>query len=313
MTLTQMEYVVALDTYRHFVTASQKCFVTQPTLTMQLKKLEEEVGTLLFDRSKKPLEPTAIGTQFIAKAREILREVKQLEQIVSEERYTIEGTFTIGIIPTLAPYLLPLFLAQFIAENPKTKLIIEELESLEMIKRIKDESIDLGIIVTPLQEKQLREIALFNEPFLVYLPAEHSLLQQEHIQAKDLQAVAPLVLTEGHCFRNQSLNVCQQNRPENMLKDVGFSYQSGSIETLKQLVDQGLGYTLIPELSLNKTTAITRVKRFAEAEPSREVSLVCHKSFAKERLIEKLRSSILAHIPEQMKSNKNYVRVRWRS
>ena len=309
MTLVQMEYIIALDTYRHFVTASKNCFVTQPTLTMQVKKLEEEIGTLLFDRSKKPLQPTKIGKLFIEKAREILMEVTQLKAIVSDERYSIEGTFTIGIIPTLAPYLLPLFLPKFIKENPKTKLIIQELESLEMIKRMKAETIDIGIIVTPLLEKSIREIPLFYEPFLVYLPSQHVLLNKDKLSAKDLENENALVLSEGHCFRNQTLNICKQNIDNS---SIGFEYQSGSIETLKRMVNKGLGYTLVPELSVIDELENPKIKRFEALEPVREVSLACAKSFAKERLLEKIRDTILTEIPKKFIQKDDYVRVRWR-
>ena len=304
-----MEYVVALDTYRHFVRASEKCFVTQPTLTMQVKKLEEELGTLLFDRTKKPLKPTKIGKHFIEKAREILRETKLLENIVSENRFSIKGTFIIGIIPTLAPYLLPLFLPKFVKENPETKLIIHEVESLDMIKKMKDETIDIGIIVTPLLEKHIREIPLFYEPFLAYLPKNHHLLHKDRVTANELSTENALVLSEGHCFRNQTLKICNQNFEES---SIGFEYKSGSIETLKRLVEKGLGYTLIPELSVIKDKNNPNIKRFKTMEPVREVSLTCYKSFSKERLIEKLRDSILSEIPKEFTKKEEYVRVRWR-
>lgn len=309
MTLVQLEYVVALDRHRHFITAAKKCFVTQPTLTMQIKKLENEIGTLLFDRSKKPLEPTVVGLQFIEKAREILQETKQLEDLVSKERFLIEGSFRIGVIPTLAPYLLPLLLPHFIQKYPKTILIIEEVESLQMIQRIKKESIDIGIIVTPLQEKYLREIPLFNEPFLTYLPPYSSLLNQKNITAQQLEPFDALVLTEGHCFRNQSLNICDANLSHSVK---GFQYQSGSIETLIKMADNNLGYTLIPELAVSERLDKTRVKRFKNPEPVREVSLTCLKSFAKERLIEIIRKSILNILPKHFEQNKNYRKIRWR-
>jgi LysR family hydrogen peroxide-inducible transcriptional activator len=309
MTLVQMEYIVALDTHRHYVKAAKSCFVTQPTLTMQVKKLEEEVGTLLFDRSKKPLEPTEIGKQFIEKAREILREVKQLEGIVSEERFSINGSFTIGIIPTLAPYLLPLFIPKFVVDHPETKLIILELESLEMIKRLKEETIDIAIIVTPLLEKSIREIPLFYEPFLAFLPDGHPLLKNDKITANELANENALVLSEGHCFRNQSLKICNQNLKET---NIGFEYQSGSIETLKRMVKKGLGFTLVPELSVLDDENSPNIKRFQAMEPVREVSIACHKSFAKERLIEILRDSILTEIPDSFTKKEDYIRVRWR-
>lgn len=309
MTLVQLEYVVALASYKHFTTAAKKCFVTQPTLTMQVKKLEDEIGAKLFDRSKKPLEPTAIGIPFIEKAREILEEAKQLKDSISVERFSVEGSFRIGIIPTLAPYLLPLFLPHFIQKHTKTTLVIEELESLQMIQRIKNNSIDIGIMATPLQEKSLREIALFNEPFLSYLPPQSPLLQQKIVTAQQLEPFDALVLAEGHCFRNQTLNICNANLSHSLK---GFQYQSGSIETLIKMVDNNLGYTLIPQLAINKKLNTNRIKHFDQPEPVREISLICRKSFAKERLIEILRESILNVLPQNLEQNQNYQKVRWR-
>ncbi len=309
MTLVQLEYIIALDTHRHYVKASKSCFVTQPTLSMQVQKLEEEIGTLIFDRSKKPLKPTKIGIQFIEKAREILQEVKLLEDIVSDERFSTKGTFRIGIIPTLAPYLLPIFLDNFIKKHPETKLIIEELESLQMIKRLKAETLDIGIIVTPLQEKSIREIPLFSEPFLVYLPKNHKLINKEKLTSNDLNDENVLILSEGHCFRNQTLKICNQSYS---LEENGFEYQSGSIETLKRMVDKGLGYTLVPELSVPDYKEQANIKRFQALEPIREVSLVCLKSFAKEKLIENFREAILKEIPKHFTKSNEYIRVRWR-
>lgn len=309
MTLQQLEYVVALDTYRNFVQAADSCFVTQPTLTMQVKKLEEEIGVQIFDRTKKPFRPTLSGERVVIKARQILREVNQLKEYLSSERQSLQGSFKIGIIPTLAPYLLPLFLPDFTRNNPETHLQILELQTDEIIKGINNDTLDIGILVTPLMEKSFREIVLFNEPFLVYHPAEHPFSLHAKINPDMLKLDEMLILDEGHCFRNQILNICNSDFINSAS---GFDYQNGSIESLKNLVNRGMGYTLVPELSIDESKDQSQVKRFTEPEPVREVSLVVHKSFTKELLIERLRKLILENIPEHFEKSKKYMKVLWR-
>ena len=308
MTLQQLEYVVALDNYRHFVTAAQKCFVTQPTLTMQVKKLEEEIGMKIFNRKKQPLKPTSGGEQFVFKARQILREVSQLKEMVIEEKATVEGTFRVGVIPTIAPYLLPLILPTYTKDNPRSILIIEELQSAQIIERLKSNVLDIGILATPLEEKELREVPLFYEPFLFYSRHDDPLLSKETVAARDISSEKTLLLEEGHCFRNQALKICQGSTKTSSR---GFQYQSGSIEALKNMVDRGLGYTLVPELSLRKSE-LTHARRFSQPEPVREVSLVVHNSFTKELLLDKLRRSALNNIPKGLKKNEKFIRVKWR-
>jgi len=309
MTLQQLEYVVALDSHRNFVVAANKCFVTQPTLTMQLKKLEDEIGVQIFDRNKKPLQPTLAGERIVMKARQILQEVDQLKAFLSNERESLHGSFTIAIIPTLAPYLLPLFLPAFNQQNPDTYLQIFEQQSEEIIRGLKNNTIDLGILVTPLKEKSIREIELFQEPFLLYHPINHQLAQAEKVTPSMLNLSEMLILDEGHCFRNQTLNICNSETNNNNL---GFNYQSGSIETLKNLVNKNLGYTLVPELSVCSLQDNDQIKRFVSPEPVREISLAVHKSFTKELLIEKLRQIILTQIPENFAKNNKYMKVMWR-
>lgn len=309
MTLQQLEYIIALDTYQHFVTAAEKCNVTQPTLSMQVQKLEEEIGVRIFDRSKKPLRTTQMGSQILLKARQILREVHQLKDLVSGETESIDGEFTLGIIPTIAPFLLPLFLPQFIKEHPNTFLKIKEMQTEEIIQALHKGTIDMGILATPLEEKNIREVILFNEPFLLYLPKEHELSQKEKIHVNDLKFDEILVLEKGHCFREQALALCSYLQKN---QDRGFEYESGSIGALKGLVEQGIGYTLVPELSIYKELGVQHIKRFETPEPVREISLVVHNSFSKEALIEKLHEKITNSLPIGIKKTKRFMRVRWR-
>lgn len=295
MTLQQFEYIIALDDHRHYVNAAKHCFISQPNLTMQIKKLEEEIGVRIFDRNKKPLEPTTVGAEIISRARKIIRESRQLQDFVSYEKESTEGEFTIGIIPTLAPYLLPKFLPKFIQENPKAFLKIRELQTNQIISELEDGKIDLGILVTPLNESHLREIPLFYEPFLLYLPKNHRFLEEKLMLAEDLDPSEVLVLDEGHCFREQTLSICKRSKSDS---SIGFDYQSGSIEALKNLVKNGVGYTLVPELSVHDEMDSEYIRRFTNPEPVREVSIVVHNSFIKESLILALKNSIKALVPE---------------
>ena len=309
MTLYQLEYIVALDNHRHFVKAAESCHVSQPNLTTQIKKLEDEIGVKIFDRDAKPVKPTQAGEQILLKARQILREVADLNEFVLDEKESLEGTFTLGVIPTLAPYLLSLFLPEFVRANPKTKLKIRELQTLEIISELHKGTLDIGILVTPIEEKSIREISLFNEPFLLYLPENHPFSKKWHITPAVLDPNQMLVLDEGHCFREQTLAICESDRSRN---NFGFEYQSGSIESLIRLVDKGVGYTLVPELAVLSESGNERIRRFDSPEPVREISLVVQSSFTKEALIEVLRASILKSIPERFQKIDDYIKVKWR-
>jgi len=305
MTIQQLEYIVALDTYRHFVTAAEKCYVTQPTLTMQVKKLEESIGISIFDRKKSPIEPTVIGESIILKARSVLREVQQLKALVNDEKSQIEGEFRIGVIPTISPYLIPLFATKFAKEYPKTKLIIEELRSEQIIGSLNQDKLDMGILTTPLKEPHLREVVLYSEPFKVFTSPDHFFAEKKQITAKDLVNAEGLwLLQQGHCVRDQVLNLCKQPNKRSL------HFESGSIETIKNLILHGGGFTLIPGLATapNEKNVID----IADPTPAREVSLVVHNGFAKEKLIEILRDQILTVIPSSFMKNEHYFRVKWR-
>lgn len=310
MTLQQLEYVVALDNHRHFVKAAESCFVTQPTLTLQVKKLEEEIDTLIFDRSKHPLEPTPAGAKIITKARQALREIEQLKEMIRDEKQSVKGVFRINVIPTLAPYLLPLFLRDFTEKYPEAHLIIEENQSETIIQGLKNGVTDIGILVTPLDEREIREIPLFYEPFLVYTSAGHSFYGKSKIKPEEITQEGLWLLNQGHCFRNQILNICNQRSVAD--RRLRFSYESGSIETLKNLVKKNMGYTLAPELSILEEMDKPYVKRFYEPQPAREVSIVVHQSFSKELLLKKLREEILTKIPPRFRKSSKFIKIKWR-
>ncbi|MEM1328306.1 MAG: LysR substrate-binding domain-containing protein [Bacteroidota bacterium] len=310
MTIQQLRYVIALDTHRNFVKASESCYVAQPTLTLQIKKLEDQMGLKLFDRSMQPLKPTPLGEQFIAKARVILREVEELKVLVNEERNSMEGTFRIGIIPTLAPYLLPLFIKEFLNAFPTTKLEVQELQSDIIIERLEQGQLDIGLMATPLNEKQLTETVLFYEPFLVYTDDVPNITNgKKRVHADDLQPEGLWLLGKGHCFRDHTLNLCNF---DTLTLNRNLIMQGGSIETLKLMIQQISGYTLIPALSYQAITDHSSVIHFEVPQPVREISIVTHKNFTRERLIEELRKSILRHTPDAFRKNTKFMMVEWR-
>lgn len=309
MTLQQLEYVVALNNHRHFVTAAGKCFVTQPTLTMQIKKLEDEIGIQLFDRSRTPLQPSKAGIGFIEKAKSIIREVKELKEMVSTEKESIEGEYSLAIIPTIAPYLLPGFLNIFTKKYPQTILRIRELQSHEIVAQLKNDELDLGILATPLLENVIREVPVYYEPFVLFLPQNHKLLEKEFVQGEEIRTEELLLLSEGHCFREQALEVCSYSGYRDQS---AFQYESGSIETIKQMVAKGIGITLIPKLAILNETDQKYSRHFAPPEPSREISIVTHKSFAKEKLIDIIHETMKASVPENMNKTERRIRVKWR-
>jgi LysR family transcriptional regulator, hydrogen peroxide-inducible genes activator len=276
---------------------------------MQVKKLEEEIGTIIFNRSKLPLEPTKTGEKIIEKARKILFEANQLKELIKAEKEEITGEFRLGLIPTIAPYLLPLFLRDLVVKYPSAHFTLEEMQSEDMIAKIKKEKIDVGILATPLGEKDLREIPMYYEPFLVYVSKDHWLYKEEIIDETQLSNNGLWLLNQGHCFRNQILNICN-NPKENATR--GFSYESGSIEALKNMVKSNMGYTLVPELSVVNELDSPHVKRISGQQPVREVSLVVHKSFPKELFLKELKAHILQFIPDRFMKNEKVLKVNWR-
>jgi LysR family hydrogen peroxide-inducible transcriptional activator len=305
MNLQQLEYIVALDIHRNHVKAADHCHVTQPTLSMMVKKLEDELGVKIFDRNQ-PLKPTIQGEAVIGRARQILQEVKNLKEFIKNEKESIEGDFRLGVIPTLAPYLLPRFLNEFLEKNPGTSFTVIELQTEDIIKQLKTNRLDVGILVTPLEDKAIREIPVFYEPILLYTAQHLKYFQQEKVDVKSLTQENLLLLEEGHCFRGQVMNLCTAKGKKIHHQ---LNYQSGSFETLKAMVDNNYGYTLIPELAVNSKNK--HVKHFNSPEPVREVSLAVQSGFVKEMLLVKLREAILKAIPQHFKKNDKYIRVKW--
>lgn len=305
MNLQQLEYIVALDIHRNHARAAGHCHVTQPTLSMMVKKLEEELAVKIFDKGQ-PLKPSPAGEIIISRARQILQEIRHLKEFIRNEKESIDGEYRVAVIPTLAPYLLPRFLNQFLEKHPGTSFTVMEMQTEEIIKNLKTGRVDVGILVTPLDDKEVREIPVFYEPILLYTSQQLKYYNQERVSLKSLDAENLLLLEEGHCFRGQVMNLCPSKGKRSHHQ---LNYQSGSFETLKAMVDNNYGYTLLPELAVD--TKRKQVKHFTAPGPVREVSLAVHSGFVKEMLLVKLRDAILKAIPLHFRKNEKFIRVRW--
>ncbi|HBK83534.1 MAG TPA: DNA-binding transcriptional regulator OxyR [Flavobacterium sp.] len=291
MTITQLFYVLAVAEHQNFTLAADKCFVTQPTLSMQIQKLEDELKIQIFDRSKKPIQLTEIGQKIVTQAKNIVNEANRITDIVEQQKGFIGGEFKIGIIPTVMPTLLPMFLNTFIKKYPKVNVIIEEQTTQEIIKRLKNGHLDCAIAVTPLEDESIKEIVLYYEPFVAYIPNNHTIAGKKEIEISDLDVESILLLQDGHCFRDGILNLCKNNLH---LKEKHFQLESGSFETLIKLADEGLGTTLLPYLhTLDlKEKNKDKLKHFKNPKPAREVSLIYPKNELKIHIINALRNVI---------------------
>ncbi|RQO67838.1 DNA-binding transcriptional regulator OxyR [Pedobacter sp. KBW06] len=303
MTLVQLEYIVAVDTYRSFVGAAEKCFVTQPTLSMQVQKLEEMLNVKIFDRSKQPVIPTEIGAQVIEQARMVLQESQKIKEIISSQQQDVVGELKVGIIPTVAPYLLPKVISGMMEKFPDLKLLIWEYTTEDIIHHLKTGVLDCGILATPLADHNITELPLYYENFVTYISKNSKLFKKKTIDANDLEDENIWLLNEGHCMRSQVLNICRSTK-DNRLQ--GLTYNTGSVETLIRMVDVNNGATLLPELALAELTnkQLSKVRYFRSPEPVREISLITHKNFIKKRMLNALKEEILAIIPKTMKQKK---------
>lgn len=305
MTLTQLSYVVAVDRYRHFATAAEKSYVTQPTLSMQIHKLEDELGITIFDRSKSPVVPTEIGEKIIKEAKEVLKQSKHIEDIANLSEAKLKGTFRIGIIPTIAPYLLPLFLRTFTEKYPDVRLVFEEVVTNELLNLLDQDHLDAGIIATPVEQGHIFEEELYYEPFLAYVSREHELAQKEKLSVEDLDITNLWLLNEGHCFRDQTVKLCKKQRKD-LLDSSNIEFESGNLETLKQLVEQDFGMTLLPYLAKNQIDeqcAKAHLRFFEDPVPRRKIRLIYSREYLKKNLIEAFKEEILEAIPNELKKS----------
>ncbi|WP_121665775.1 hydrogen peroxide-inducible genes activator [Mesonia aquimarina] len=292
MTITQLHYVLAVAEHQNFTKAAQKVFVTQPTLSMQIQKLEEELDVQIFDRSKKPIELTEVGKKIVHQARNIVNESDRIQDIVDQQKGFIGGEFKLGIIPTIMPTLLPMFLTNFTRKFPKVKLKIEELHTEAIIEKLQDGHLDAAIAATPLDQENLKERPLYYEPFVAYTPPGHRLAGKEKLVSEDLDINDILLLEDGHCFKDGILNLCKTSKNYD---DSNFQLESGSFETLIKLSNEGLGMTLLPylqTLDMKQSAEKENLRMFRDPVPAREVSLIYNKSELKIQIIDALHKVI---------------------
>lgn len=307
MTLTQLKYIIAVDRYRHFATAAEKSYVTQPTLSMQIHKLEDELGVTIFDRSKSPVIPTEIGEKIISEAKKILKQSKHIEDLAALNDEELRGTFRIGIIPTIAPYLLPLILRNFRSKHPEVQLIFEEVVTDELLDLLNQDHLDIGIIATPADRGNIFEEDLYYEPFLGYVSEDHPLAKKDRLSVDDLEVTNLWLLNEGHCFRDQTVKLCKKFR-KNKLDNPKIEFESGNLETLKQLVEQNFGMTLLPYLAknqINEQCEKAHLREFDDPVPRRKVRIVYGREYLKKNIIEAFKEEVMTSIPDVLKKEED--------
>ncbi len=292
MNIQQLEYIIAVDNFRHFAKAAGKSAVTQPTLSMMIQKLEEELDLKIFDRSKQPVVPTKEGVEVIRRARMIIAEIDRLKTFAAELKGDMGKDLRLGIIPTLAPYLLPVFLKSFSDKYPQLQISIKEMITKDICDKLKSGELDMGIMATPLTVPELLEYPVFYEEFLVYASQKEKLAQKKYVLPKQIDPNRLWLLQEGHCFRSQVFNLCELKKKDSSTDNV--HYEAGSIETLINLVDKHHGITIVPTLATLNMKASQRknIREFAKPKPSREISIVVNRSFPRTQLLERLKSEI---------------------
>ncbi|QRR01220.1 hydrogen peroxide-inducible genes activator [Dyadobacter sandarakinus] len=309
MNIQQLEYIVAVDNYRHFVQAAEHCNVTQPTLSMMIRKLEEELSIKIFDRTKQPVVPTGIGREVIDQAKTVLREASRMSEIAKHFNGDLSGELRIGVIPTIAPYLLPHVVNPFITEYPQIRLHVSEMITERIITDLKTGNLDAGIVASLAEESSLYEIPLYKERFFAFVSENTGLFSKQYILPSDIEPNELWLLEEGHCFRTQIQRLCELSR--NSQFGSSFNYRSGSIETLIRLVEKNGGITILPEMAVHELSEERRrhIRNFRFPEPAREVCLVVSREQMKSRLIDALKSGIIGHLPVKMAGDEAGIRV----
>lgn len=301
MTLTQLNYILAVDRCRNFAQAAKECFVTQPTLSMQIQKLEDYLQIIIFDRSKTPVEPTPMGKKVLEYAQKVMANANQLEELSKSLRGEVKGEFILSVIPTLAPYILPLFVQKFVEEFPEVELKIYENQTDEIIRLLKDGKIDGGLLAAPLEVKEIHEEHLFFEPFKIFFSPDHPLLKKKTVEEKELNLAEAWLLKEGHCLRAQALQLCQVKKSADESKHLFF--EAGSLETLINMVKSSSGFTVLPYLATtNLGTADQKLLRdFKNAAPVRDVAFVTGPHSMKKSIEKAIVKSINKNVPKELK------------
>ena len=298
MTLQQLEYIVAVYRMRHFAKAAEQCGVTQPTLSAMIQKLEAELGLRLFERSSQQVVPTAVGRKVVEQAVEVLAGAARIKELVEEEKHSLAGTFRLGVLPTIAPYLLPRFFPRLRREHPETDIRVVELKTKGICQALHEGTIDAAVLVNVPDLEEYEQTPLYYEQFVVYVSHDDSLFSHRSIRTADLDGEMLWLLDEGHCFRDQLVKFCNLKSA----REAQEAYTLGSIETFMRMVEGGQGVTFIPELALEQLTDQQKalVRPFALPIPTRQIVLLTARDFVRHSLRDLLVESIVRCVPPRM-------------
>ena len=299
MTLQQLEYILAVDRYRHFGRAAEACNVTQPTLSAMIGKLEEELNAKLFDRNRQPICPTQVGEQVLRQAKEVLAQADSIKDIVEEEKHSLNGTFRVGILPTIAPYLLPRFFPQLMKKYPTLDIRVREMKTHEIKEALLQGDIDAGILAQIEGLEEYEQTHLFYEKYEGYVSREDALFAKETLRTSDVASSRDLwLLDEGHCFRDQMVRFCQMKSSQTSQ----LAYNLGSMETFMRMVESGKGITFIPELAVMQLSGEQKelVRPFAIPVPTRQLILITNRNFIRQTLLDVIVKEIQASVPKEM-------------
>lgn len=298
MTLQQLEYIIAVDECRHFARAAEQCRVTQPTLSAMIQKLEDELAVRIFDRNRQPIAPTPVGEVVIRQARETLRQSKAINEMVLEEKASMGGVFRLGILPTIAPYLLPRFFPQLMDKYKTLDIQVAEMRTKDIKQALADGKLDAGILAQIDGLEEFNQTPLFYEQYYAYVSKGSKMFGKNVVRTSDLAAEQLWLLDEGHCFRDQMLRFCQlQSAQVSQL-----AYRLGSMETFMRMVESGKGTTFIPELAVEQLSEGQRqlVRPFAIPVPTRQLIMITSKTFVRETLLKALVEDIRQSVPKAM-------------
>ncbi len=298
MTLTELKYIVAVSRHKHFGHAAEACFVAQPTLSVAIKKLEDELGVVIFERGGSEISVTPLGAQIVAQAERVLEQTAAIKELAKQNKDPLSGPLRLGVIYTIAPYLLPQLVKTMIDQVPQMPLILQENYTTRLIELLRQGELDAAIMALPLPSSGLQMQPLYDEPFVVAMPKQHPWAQRDAVAAEDLKSETMLLLGAGHCFRDQVLEVCpEMSRFSTAGDGIARTFEGSSLETIRHMVASGIGLTVLPAASVPQAPdkdGMLRYVPFTDPVPSRRVVLAWRKSFPRQAALEALRQAILS-------------------
>lgn len=300
MTIQQLEYIIAVDNYRHFAKAAEACYVTQPTLSMMIQKLEDELAVKIFDRMVQPVAPTEIGKKIIKQAHTSIYHFKRIRELVNSEKDALTGDFKLGVIPTVASYLVPELLRYITRSEKEINLLMQEIPTCVIVESVLNGKIDGGLAATPLKNPHLVEIPIYYEKFYAYLSPEDEFFDREEVDLKDIDIRRVWLLNEIHCLRGQVESLCKKKKEDS--RRTTTNYESGSLDTLINIVDYNGGLTIIPEMTAmglpeEKQNNLRKIKGDVSV---REISLVISRDFVRQKMAGAIVELIKGTVPRSM-------------